>query len=164
MKIVRQPTAASKALDDIIKTVDENSIKIGWSSSAKYEDGMPVAQAAIENELGNPIKQVPARAFIRPTINKQSNSWESLLTRGFKQVLKNVLTARNAMLLVGEKAAGDVKEAIRAVYSPPLASTTIAARLAKYKNKKKIGNLYKPLIDTGVMLNTISTEVTRDEK
>jgi len=76
---------------------------------------------------------------------------------------KNVVTGKTnlstAFESVGLMVAGDIRVAITEVQSPKLAPATIKARL---RGRKHGGMIDKPLIDTGVMLNSITSEVQSD--
>lgn len=163
LKVVTKIEKGTSILNDFIKGIDKKSVKVGWFPSSKYPKGGPyVAEVALVQEMGNPLKHIPPRPFIRPTIRNQKNVWQEILTKKLKMALDQGIPAIDALKLVGDKAAGDVRETISKIYTPPLSPKTIAARVRKYKNQKTIGNLYKPLVETGYMLATCSSEVSEE--
>lgn len=135
--------------------------RVGWFPSAKYEDGTFVASVAIQNEFGNAIKHIPPRSFMRTTIAEKQELWAEDAKRLSKRVLNGKLTPVQAMDALGQIAAGNIRNKITQIFTPPLAASTIKARLAKMANGKTIGNLYKPLVETKVMLNSLSNEVVK---
>lgn len=143
-----------------IHNLHNKSLKVGWFKDSKYEDGIQVALVAAQNEFGNPSKNIPARPFLRPTVIREENNWIKISNDGAKKILKGQLTIDQVLDLLGFKAEADVKKSIELVYNPPLARATIQARLSKYKNKTKVGNLTKPLVDTAHMLNTVTHELS----
>jgi hypothetical protein len=151
-------------LESFIKEIDKKAIRVGWFPSSKYPNNGPyVAEVALIQEMGSPSKHIPPRPFIRPTITNNKLVWQKILVEKLKTALKSGQTPVLALQLVGEKAAGDVRQTISTIFTPPLSPKTIKARVNKYKNKKVVGNLYKPLIETGYMLATCSSEVVEGE-
>jgi len=148
-------------LNVALKNMDGKVGKVGWFEKSKYndDDATQVAMVAAQNEYGNPNQHIPARPFMRPTIAAKQNEWKSIVKHGAEQILNNNYTITNVLDLLGQKAAGDVREKISKITTPPLSSKTIEARLAKRKDKNTVGNLTKPLIDTGYMLNSLSNTV-----
>ena len=161
MKINRKKTERAAQLAFALKNLDGKVGKVGWFAKSKYDDAesTPVAYVAAQNEYGNPNKNIPARPFMRPTIAQQQEAWRKLAENGAKQVLKGNYTASDVMQLLGLKAAGDVKETISKLLEPPLSPVTIQRRLARRSNKSTLGLLTKPLVDTGIMLNTLTNTV-----
>lgn len=135
--------------------------KVGYFESAKYADGTPVALVATVNEFGSASQGIPARPTMRPAIAKHSREWSSLFGQGARAVAKGTRTAFEVMDVMGQKAAGDVKVEIAELQSPPLDPDTIAARRRRYADKKTTGNLSKPLVDTGIMINSVTNETSQ---
>jgi hypothetical protein len=61
--------------------------------------------------------------------------------------------------VLGQQAAGDIRKSISRIASPPLKQATIDARLRKRADKTTLGKLDKPLVDTGTLLNAVTSEV-----
>lgn len=162
MEIHRQLTAAGVRLNQALKDLNGLEGKVGWFAKSKYpETGEYVAAIAAQNEYGNPSKNIPARPFMRPTIIAQQNAWLDLAARVSAKVLDGGLSAQQGMELIAVQAENDVLKKIKSIYEPPLSPYTIAKRLQRYKNKAKVGNLTKPLVDTGLMIATLTHEVTK---
>ena len=155
VKVNRVVSPEGKALEIALKHLDGKIGKVGWFENSKYEDGTPVALIAAQNEYGNPSKHIPARPFLRPTVASKQKEWANIAMRGSKAVLANKATAADVMELIGRAAVADIQKTISLIQEPPLSPATIAARLAKRKDKKHVGALTKPLIDTGLMFATL---------
>lgn len=129
-----------------------------YKHSPSSKPGELVSVVAYANEFGH---GVPARPFIRPTIKKENAKWSRLMSYELKEALHKKISVEKAFDIVGQKVEGDIRETITQVYSPPLADATIKARLSKYAKQDKIGNLTKPLVETGYMLNTLTSKVEK---
>lgn len=133
--------------------------KAGWFESDKYEDGTPVAYVASIHEFGSPEQGIPPRPTMRPAIDHNRTAWAKLAGKGANAVLNGKKDIRTVLGSIAALAAGNIKEEIVALTAPPLKPETIAARLRKKSNKKTIGKLDKPLVDTGLMLSTVTSVV-----
>lgn len=159
LTVTRKKGAVSaEKLSEILKNSNNKVAKIGWFETAKYEDGTSVAYIASIQEFGN--SRIPARLGMRKTIANKRNHWQSVLNSEFKKVIENKSTLDKALELIGIVASGDFRETITKVVSPPLKPSTIKARLRKRANGKTIGLLTKPLIDSKLLLNSLTYKVT----
>ena len=161
MTIQRVKTKEAHQLQVALKNLDGKVGKVGWFEKSKYadKDATPVAYVAAIQEYGYPSKNIPARPFMRPTIADKQVEWASIVKQGSAQILKGNQTIGDVLELLGLKASADVKKTISQITTPPLAEATIAARLARKADKNTVGNLTKPLIDTGIMFNTLTNTV-----
>jgi hypothetical protein len=149
----------------------------------RYADVAYVAEVAATHEFGAPSKNIPARPFIRPTIKNKENEWRDIALKKSKSVVKGKFSAHDLMELIGQTAVGDIRKTIKTLWAPPLKASTINARIRKYTNdpelsestrkrrESKLNNkkipllaalpegLYKPLIETGLMLATLTHSV-----
>ena len=130
--------------------------KVGFFESAKYPDGTPVAYVASIHEHGYAPGNIPPRPMMRPTIAEQSAQWSRDFGEGAKAVVVGRYSAAQVMDAVGMKAAGDVAKTISEIKSPPLAPATVDARRRRYADGKTTGNLTKPLVDTAVMVTSVT--------
>ena len=120
------------------------TVRIGFLENAKYPDGTPVAMIAAINEYGRPPLQ-PPRPFFRRMISKYSGEWPEAIGNLLKA---NDLDAVKTLDQAGAAIAGQLRQSIVDLVSPPLAPSTIA----------KKGH-DKPLVDSGVMLQSVDHEV-----
>lgn len=160
----------SKRLSQALHDLKNRGVKVGWITGSHYmKEQIPVASVAAQNEYGNPKINIPARPFMRPTIMQQENKWRKMAEDGAKKVLKDDLTLDQVLDLIGFQAEADIKKTISKIYHPALAESTILnrirrnSRLSKIKgplSENQVGNITKPLVDTGIMFNTITHELT----
>lgn len=127
------------------------TLRVGFLEGSKYPDGTSVPMVAAINEYGRTVQskdgdyfQMP-RPFFRNMIAKNSPKWP-------EQLGKIAAAADYDMKLtlerMGQLMAGQLQKSIRELTSPPLAPRTIKAK-----------GFSKPLIDTAVMINSVSYEV-----
>lgn len=136
-------------LDAIARELANKTLKVGFIDGATYPTGESVAQVAFNNEYGVPEKRQPPRPFFRNAISDHQDEWKDAIGRGIAagypvaQVLEQV----------GALAASDVYTSITQLMDPPISMRTI-------RERQERGNMStKPLIDTKVMINSISYEV-----
>lgn len=146
-------------LQEISEDFVKKDAKVGWFEGAKYPDGTPVAYVALIQESGAPARNIPPRPFIRPTIDAQRAVWAKMLREGAQAVIKGKFTANQVLDGVGIQAAGDIRKTITQVMSPPLAPATVKARARRLSNKEITPSLSKPLIDTGLMMDSTTNAV-----
>lgn len=122
--------------------------QIGFPQGQHYPDGTNVAFVASVHEFGAPGVNIPARPFMRPTVNAKKDSWVNTVKKGIPKVVMGKATAFDVLDLVGLQGAADVQEAISKVTSPPLSPITIARKGSA-----------KPLVDTGQMIASVRNSV-----
>ena len=120
-----------------------SGVKVGFFSTARYEDGTPVAAVAAWNEFGT--ETIPERPFFRRALAEAERGIIRVLKAGIdtkKMVVGEQLAGR-----VGAHVTGQVMESISALDSPPNAPSTA---------RKGSTN---PLIDTGMMRASVGWSV-----
>lgn len=181
MVAVRASYVGSRILATAIRDIQSKKLRVGWFDTARYQDGTPVAYIAAIQEFGHGA--IPPRPFMRPTIAQQRQAWRDTLRKGAKQVLAERLTFEQMLTAFGLSAAGQVAESIKAVTAPPLSPITLLLR-QKAKTGEKItgrtvgmaaaasgfvptensgavlGVSDKPLIDTALMLKSVTAQVS----
>ena len=138
---------------------DNKQGKVGWFESARYENGTAVATIAAIHEYGAPGRNIPPRPFFRPTIADKQAEWRSVVVQGAERIVRGQATQADVLEVLGLKAAGDVAAKIASIQSPALKKSTVDARRRRRADRKTVGNLTKPLVDTGLMISTISNTV-----
>lgn len=133
--------------------------QVGWFETAKYPSGMPVAYVAAIHEFGYPAGGIPPRPFFRPTIAAQSAEWSRQFGRAAAAIANGKIEPGPAMTQLCALAAGDVAKTIATLTTPALRESTVNARRRARADKKTVGNLTKPLVDTGIMLGTLTYQV-----
>lgn len=132
------------------------NVFLGWLESSRYDDNTPVAAIAALHEYGAPKANIPSRSFLRPTQENKRQDWVAIIRAGAKAILEGKMVARDVMEILGQAAVGDIQQAIKAVTSPPLKPSTVAAKRRKKANGKKVGYLNKPLIEEAIMINSVT--------
>lgn len=133
--------------------------KVGWNQSAIYPDGTPVAYVASIQEFGYPAGGIRSRSFMRSTIKKCRDAWRALAEQGAKAMMNGSYTMDDVLDGIGMQAKGDIVKTISEIQDPSLAAATVMARRRRRADKKTVGNLTKPLVDTGYMIATIDNTV-----
>lgn len=150
-----------KTLENLIKNLGKKVVKVGWFPSSRYDDknATPVAYVASIQEFGYSPKKIPPRPFMRPTIADKKNEWAKISQQFANEMVRGEKTGEQALAGIGSVAEGHIRDMINTITTPALKESTIKARLRKRADKKHVGLLTKPLVDTGIMRVTLSSEV-----
>jgi hypothetical protein len=159
MKVQRKAGPGAEQLRVMLAGLSDKVARVGFFPSSKYEDGTPVAYVAAIQEFGSPTEGIPPRSFMRTTAEAQRGAWQSTARQGARAVTKGNATGMQVLDVLGQQAAGDIRKSISRIASPPLKQATIDARLRKRADKTTLGKLDKPLVDTGTLLNAVTSEV-----
>jgi hypothetical protein len=126
-------------------------VKVGLpSGSGQYPDGTPVILVGIVHEFGTADGKIPERSFLRSAMRDHVREHRKLGRDLAKAVTQGRRDPKEALALLGTKAASNVAQQIIDLAFPVLKASTIARR------KKKSSN---PLVDTGVLNQSITYEV-----
>lgn len=148
------------AFQQAIEEVGHFVGRVGWFETAHYPNGVPVALVAAVQEYGWPEHNIPPRLGMRATAERLQGAWAQIARDNAKLVIAGKMTAREAMDLLGQKAAGNVRKNITEVTSPPLKVATVKARLAgRNQGNYVMLTIAKPLVRTGHLLNTLTNTV-----
>lgn len=132
------------------------TLYVGFLSKSTYPNGTKVATVAAIQNFGAPSKGIPPRPFFNNLIANQKATWGPALGSLVKQ------NRETALALLGKYIEGQLRESIIELTAPPLKDRTVEARLSRLKSAKKrpvSNNIRKPLVDTGVMLNSVDSEI-----
>ena len=160
-KVIRKVSPDGARLKEALTKLDSHNAQVGWFSSARYEDGTPVALVAAANEFGSPKNNVPARPFMRNAVDQNETKWAAIAESGAKNVILGNGSISDTMETIGLVAVGDIKKAIADLHSPPLAASTVRARERKKAAGQPVGNTTKPLIESQTMISTVTHVVER---
>ena len=134
----------SKALS---KYKDMNaSVRVGVLENATYPDGTPVAMVAFWNEYGT--RTSPVRAFFRTTVSENKKNW----VLSVQNLMKIHNDPKQVMGLIGVHMQEQIVQSINTWSDPPNSAYTIAKKGSS-----------KPLIETGVLMRSIKSEVGEGE-
>ena len=121
-----------------------SGVKVGFFSTARYEDGTPVAAVAAWNEFGT--ETIPERPFFRNALAESERGVSNILAKGIdteKMVVDDQLAGR-----VGEYVQGKIRDSITALKEPPNAPETVRRKGSS-----------DPLLDTGTLRNSVAWKV-----
>lgn len=131
------------------KVAKGGKVRIGFLEGADYPDGTPVAMVAAIQNYGAPAAGIPPRPFFSNMVNRESGGWGVKMANILK---RNDYDGEKSLALMGEGIAGQLRQYIVDTNDPPLAPETI-------RRKGGTPTAAKPLVDTGHMLASISSEV-----
>jgi hypothetical protein len=102
---------------------------------------------------------IPPRSFMRTTIAEKENEWAKLARSGAKAMVAGNASLKMVMEGLGLAASGDIKKKISEINSPALKAGTIENRKRKLAKGKKVGALTKPLVETSLMISSLTSTV-----
>lgn len=111
--------------------------------------GLANVELAAIHEFGAPRAGIPSRPFLRSTFDAKKAEWNSLMARLVAKVVAGHLSVVDALELVGQRAAGDVRNRITA------GGNFVPNKPATIRRKGSS----KPLIDSARLLQSISHQV-----
>lgn len=109
--------------------------------SARSRRGLTKAALALIQDQGSVDANVPSRPFMQMAFDDNINEIEKKTTALFDKVAKGEMDEKQALFILGEWFAGEIKETIRNGNFEPLSQYTIDRK-----------NSTEPLIDTGLNL------------
>lgn len=162
-QVTRKQGKAGEALRRAVDALANAQGKVGWFPAAKYEDGTPVAMVAIVQEFGSTKRKIPPRPYMRVAQAAHEQEWKLTARKLAQAVALGQVPPDALMKGVTMAAEGAIRQEIAKVLTPPLSERTIAARKRRLAKGTKIKGkgIEKPLVDTGVMLNTLSSQVKK---
>ena len=135
------------------------------------EGSVPMAMVAAVHEFGCPERNIPERSFLRGGIRRGTPRFHAVNVDSMKRVLLGDMTIAGSLEKLGVVAVGEVKREFTAGEFAPLAPSTIARRMAKISPKRiaahkaKLeagltpGLLFRPLVDTGALRQSITYQL-----
>lgn len=127
------------------KVATPGTLRVGFLEGRTYPDGTSVPLVAAIQNFGAPARWIPPRPFFSNMIADKAAGWGPALG---KILEANGNDGAAALALMGEGIKGQLQQSIRDTNAPPLAESTIARK-----------GFEKPLVDTGLMLNSVDFEV-----
>lgn len=140
----------------------EGKVRVGWFNDIRYNDGVSVAQVAYWNEYGT--YNSPARPFMRPMLHQNQRAILDNLRHQYKYAILHNQNTLKVLEKIGEDVRWRIQSQILATNTPPNAPITLNGG---WMRNKKSGRLFyvipkigtHPLIDTGVMYESVSYQV-----
>jgi hypothetical protein len=149
-------------------TIDNSFTHVGFPKEEEEADGpagsmTEVAQIAVYNEYGT--KDIPARPFMSLAYKTNVDGLKRLQAQMYKRVLRNEITVKQGLAIIGEWLSAKMKRTIDSVSTPPNAPSTIKQKNAALMRRTSakalektpsIGTTAHPLINTAQMRNSIT--------
>ncbi len=158
--VVRKSDASVWAkLISAVKTFRKLELKVGWFDTSQYEDGTPVAYVATIHEFGSSKAGIPPRPFMRPTIAREENNWRRFIAQEAPKILDGRQTVEGLFEILGLNISGEIAKSIADVQEPALLEATILAKARKMADSKTVGSLDKPLVESGLMIGSVTYTV-----
>lgn len=146
-----------KALVERIGKLSKASVRVGvledrGAEAKSTDDGaastMTVIEVATIHEFGAPAAGIPARSFLRGTVDEQMAEIRADQHKIAVAVISGKLDLRRGLDQLGARIAAKIQQRIARGIQPPLNARTIARKGSS-----------KPLVDTGQLRSSISWEV-----
>lgn len=127
-----------------------------------------LALIASVHEFGAPSVNVPERAPIRITIDREREAYRTLLARIARLYVTRGIPLREMLNRLGLKVSTDIQQTVRDGLSPALAESTKEGRRSRLNSNggqarntvfTDTGDGWTPLIDTGRLVNSYTYEV-----
>lgn len=169
MRVTRK-AGKSEALRQAIAGLDGAQGRVGWFPSAVYEGGQPVAGVAYVQEFGTALG-IPPRLGMRSVAREKHEEWKHVVEGTARAAALGKIAPDQVIEAVSQAAEGHMRAQITKVTSPQLKSATIAARKRKLADKGAsvtgrkggagIAGITKPLVDSGLLLDSLTSETVK---
>jgi phage gpG-like protein len=115
---------------------------------------MTLVEIAAVHEFGSRDGRIPERSFLRSTfLIRRVNALAAMQTKLAKAIVTDGMDPSKALAILGAWGAAEVKNTFTEIdIPPPLAESTIARKGSS-----------RPLVDTGLLKNSISYEVVDND-
>jgi hypothetical protein len=165
------------ALNALAKKVSTPAtLRVGFLENSNEPDGTSSALVAAINEFGAPRAGIPPRPFFRTMVAAKSPEWPAAIG---DLLVDNNYDVEKTLEITGVQVAGQLKDSISAVMSPPLSPVTLMLRKMRSQDQTLVvnrtvveearrrvaaGESYagvstKPLIDSGTLQQNVGYEV-----
>lgn len=165
------------ALRNLAKKVSQKTTaQVGFFETATYPDGTPVALIAAIQNFGAPSRGIPPRPFFTDVVKRGETRWPKVVAANLKATDYDV---HRTLERVAMGIQGEVQQSIIDTSSPPLSPITIMLRGMRANDpdlvvtgktvgiaarrvaegKTNYGASAKPLVDRGILLQSVSYRV-----
>lgn len=136
------------------------SIKVGvikGTGTHPNSNGATIAEIAAMNEFGTfeeTVEAIPARPFLRTALDENKDKYVKTQKAGLLAASLGIITPTKMLSILGMQAKSDIQKKIRSNDFQENAPSTIDAK----------GGKSKPLIDTGILRQSIDWVIEEDEE
>lgn len=156
---------AAHALDASLKTLISQEVLVGvprTKTERKESEGANNAVLAYVHDNGSPSQNIPARPFMQPGIKAATPEIQERMGAAARALLGARVASPGFMYkyltAIGLKVQSAIRSYVNEGIPPPLAASTLAARLRKGFASTK------PLVVSGQLRNSINFVVRNKEK
>jgi len=154
-RVVRDQDNGFAALFEGIKDLKGRRVKVGIQGREAAQirpGGISMVQLATIHEFGAPNANIPQRSFMRSTADTNKRKYERMMAKSIKKLVRSpeTFSVDRELLKLGETVRADIIKTVKARIPPPNKQATI--------DRKKGEDV--PLIDTGLLINSIRAVVT----
>lgn len=143
-------TPEGKKFFAALQSIGDLQVRIGFQAGEAEHEGVDLCDIAMFNELGT--IHIPSRPFMRDTVDNHQDEILDYIVKWSKKCLEGSMETHEMMMNIGMLVKGLMqKEIVRGDFVPN-AETTI---------KRKGSD--KPLIDSGLMRESVSYHITTKE-
>lgn len=149
------------------------ALRVGFLEGSTYPDGTPVATVAAINNFGAPGAGIPARPFFTKMIDEKSGNWGEAFAN---RLIANDWDLDKSLAQMGEGISGQLRQAIIDMNDPANSPVTnllkqrfpmggyapddVWQAFSDVAGGEDSAPAGKPLVWSGVMLNSVSYEIT----
>lgn len=166
-------TRNQKGLEDLKKRLakleaERSAVIVGLLGDSKKnkrptDDGrLTNAALGIIHEFGT--SRIPARPFLRPTVNANADRYQRILAEIVKRALESGKDPKRELGLLGQAAVADIRATI--TQGPPIPPPNAPATLTRKERKRRRGSTgqVRTLVDTGRMVGALTYKVLDAEE
>lgn len=139
-----------EGIENVLKNSENVSLKVGFlkglGEHPNSMEGQTIIEIAFWNEYGT--ENIPARPFMRSTLNDEIDSYRKLLEVMLSRILRFESKPKQEIKKLGALVTSDIKQKITSLSDP--------ANTERTKQQKGSSN---PLIDSGTLRNSVTWEV-----
>lgn len=157
-----------------------NTVRIGFFEHSTYPGtGTPVAMVAAIQNYGAPGAGIPPRPFFSNMVRDKSPNWGKLMSN---IVVNTGYDSEKTLNVMGDAISGQLRDSIQETDSPALSPVTVMLRNMRSQNQGLVvgkrtvaeaaarvaagdstgGASTKPLIDTGLMMDSVGFKVNTE--
>lgn len=135
-----------------MKLLDNSFTKVGVQQDTLRDDLSDQLVVAFANEFGT--KNIPARPFVRATVDLKKQAIFSLQRKMYENVVLGRMSTLIALKAIGEYTQRQMQRYMKRLKTPVNAPST-QRRKGKRKSKKAGFMINNPLVDTGNLVQSI---------
>ena len=110
--------------------IDRSQVAVGVFGG-KESDGTPLTLVAAANEYGAPSRNIPARSFIRSSMDESREELVELQKKIVRKMSDGKMAARVGLEIIGQWAQSKIQAKITSNIPPPNAPSTARKKFAK---------------------------------